>query len=625
MNLEGKILGNRYLLIEEIGGGGMSVVYKAQCSLLQRYVAVKILRQEFTNDTEIVQRFKFEAQSAAKLQHPNIVSIFDVGEENGYQYIVMEYVDGITLKQSIERKGRLVWDEALDYSIQIAAALENAHKNKLIHRDIKPHNIIINEQGVAKVTDFGIARATNTSSTLTNIGNAIGSVHYFSPEQARGVAVDERSDLYSLGITMYEMLTGVVPFNADSPISVALKHMNEPVIPPIDKIPSLPKGINQLVMKAIRKDPRMRYQSAREMIEDMYLLMKNPETVLNEEESKDKTKRFQASIVPEGMTDEKLRKKRRRNNIILFTSVFVGGILLMIVAFVAVMNVVTPPKSNEYVLKNYVNQKYDVVKAELPSWVKIDPINVTSDTIPAGTIISQNPMEGDVIKEKGLPLQLTISTGTEVIKIPDFVDKNNVLFTDELTTLGLTFVIKETFSETIPKDNVIKISPAVGNEVSVGSKVTVYISKGPEAVKFKMPNLTGMKYSDALKLLKKNGLKVGVVTPMGTNINKFIVLTQLPVFNAEVIKGDKVDFTLDPYVMKVYTLDLSNEGFEFPMSVSVDAIPSDTGVATRVLIGSYVKSDFPLTISNIKVPIDGTTSINVSINGDVYKTDTITP
>jgi len=625
MNLEGKILGNRYLLIEEIGGGGMSVVYKAQCSLLQRYVAVKILRQEFTNDTEIVQRFKFEAQSAAKLQHPNIVSIFDVGEENGYQYIVMEYVDGITLKQSIERKGRLVWDEALDYSIQIAAALENAHKNKLIHRDIKPHNIIINEQGVAKVTDFGIARATNTSSTLTNIGNAIGSVHYFSPEQARGVAVDERSDLYSLGITMYEMLTGLVPFNADSPISVALKHMNEPAIPPIDKIPSLPKGINQLIMKAIRKDPRMRYQSAREMIEDMYLLMKNPEAVLNEEESKDKTKRFQASIVPEGMSDEKLRKKRRRNNIILFTSVFVGGILLMIVAFVAVMNVVTPPKSNEYVLKNYVNQKYDVVKAELPSWVKIDPINVTSDTIPAGMIISQNPMEGDVIKEKGLPLELTISTGTEVIKIPDFVDKNNVLFTDELTTLGLTFEIKESFSDSIPKDNVIKISPAVGNEVSVGSKVTVYISKGPDAVKLKMPNLIGMMYSDALKVLKKNGLKVGVVTPMGTNINKFIVLTQLPVVNAEVIKGDKVDFTLDPYVMKVYTLDLSNEGFEFPLSVSVDAIPSDTGIATRVLIGSYVKSDFPLTISNIKVPIDGTTSINVSINGDVYKTDTIKP
>jgi len=625
MNLEGKILGNRYLLIEEIGGGGMSVVYKAQCSLLQRFVAVKILRQEFTHDKEIVQRFKFEAQSAAKLQHPNIVAIYDVGEENGYQYIVMEYVDGITLKQAIERKGRLVWDEALDYSIQIAAALEQAHKNKIIHRDIKPHNIMINDQGVAKVTDFGIARATNTSSTLTNLGNAIGSVHYFSPEQAQGVAVDERSDLYSLGITLYEMLTGVVPFNADSPISVALKHINDPVNPPIERIPSLPKGINQLVMKSIRKDPKQRYQSAREMIEDMYLLMKSPESMLSEEDVKDKTKRFNGAAIPEPLSDEKLRKKRRRNNIILFSSVILGGALLMIIAFLVVASWFKPVVGLEYVVKNYVNQKLELVKAELPSWVKIDTIDITSDTVPAGTIISQNPIEGEVIKEKGLPLELTVSSGKDVIKIPDFIDKNNVLYTDELTSLGLKFILKPVFDETVPKDNIVKVEPGFDTEVKVDSTVNVYVSKGPEAVKFKMPKLVGMKYSDAVKLMNKNGLKVGVVTPNGTSINNFYVLTQLPKEGDEVIKGDKVDLTLDPYVTKAYTLDLSADGFEFPLTLSIDSIPSDTGVATRLIEGSYLKKDFPLTINTIKVPVNGDSTINVYVNGDLYKTDSVTP
>ncbi len=625
MNLEGKILGNRYLLIEEIGGGGMSVVYKAQCSLLQRFVAVKILRQEFTHDKEIVQRFKFEAQSAAKLQHPNIVAIYDVGEENGYQYIVMEYVDGITLKQAIERKGRLVWDEALDYSIQIAAALEQAHKNKIIHRDIKPHNIMINDQGVAKVTDFGIARATNTSSTLTNLGNAIGSVHYFSPEQAQGVAVDERSDLYSLGITLYEMLTGVVPFNADSPISVALKHINDPVNPPIERIPSLPKGINQLVMKSIRKDPKQRYQSAREMIEDMYLLMKSPESMLSEEDVKDKTKRFNGAVIPEPLSDERLRKKRRRNNIILFSSVILGGALLMIIAFLVVASWFKPVVGLEYVVKNYVNQKLELVKAELPSWVKIDTIDITSDTVPAGTIISQNPTEGEVIKEKGLPLELTVSTGVDVIKIPDFSDKNNVLYTDELTNLGLKFILKSVFDETVPKDNIVKVEPGFDTEVKVDSTVTVYVSKGPEAVKFKMPKLVGMKYSDAVKLMNKNGLKVGIVTPNGTSINNFYVLTQLPKEGDEVIKGDKIDLTLDPYVTKTYTLDLSADGFVFPLTLSIDSIPSDTGVATRLIEGSYLKKDFPLTINTIKVPVNGDSTINVYVNGDLYKTDSVTP
>ena len=232
MNLEGKMLGNRYEIIEKIGNGGMATVYKAKCHVLNRYVAVKVLRDEFTTDEEFIKRFAAEAQSAASLTHPNIVSIYDVGHEDNLYYIVMELIKGKTLKEIINEDGKLSWKWSLNVASQIASALETAHKNKIVHRDIKPHNIIITEEGIAKVTDFGIAKAVSNS-TITAFGTTIGSVHYFSPEHARGGFTDEKSDLYSLGVVMYEMLTGVVPFDADTAVSVALKHMQEEAIEPI--------------------------------------------------------------------------------------------------------------------------------------------------------------------------------------------------------------------------------------------------------------------------------------------------------------------------------------------------------------------------------------------------------
>ena len=224
MNLEGRLLGNRYEILENIGNGGMATVYKAKCHVLNRYVAVKVLRDEFTTDGEFVKRFNTEAQSAASLTHPNIVSVYDVGSEGDIHYIVMELIKGKTLKEIINEDGALSWKWSVNVAIQIASALETAHKNNIIHRDIKPHNIIITEDGIAKVTDFGIAKAVSNS-TITAFGTTIGSVHYFSPEHARGGYTDAKSDLYSLGVVLYEMVTGQVPFNADTPVSVALKHM----------------------------------------------------------------------------------------------------------------------------------------------------------------------------------------------------------------------------------------------------------------------------------------------------------------------------------------------------------------------------------------------------------------
>ena len=277
MNLIGKIIGNRYEILEEVGNGGMATVYKAKDHVLNRYVAVKVLKDEYTTDSDFIKRFNTEAQSAASLSHANIVSIYDVGheEENNLYYIVMELVKGKTLKEIIKKDGTLSWKWAVNIAIQIASALEVAHKNGIIHRDIKPHNIIITEDGVAKVTDFGIAKAVSNS-TMTAFGTTIGSVHYFSPEQAKGGITDAKSDLYSLGVVMYEMLTGKVPFDADTPVSIALKHMQEEAIEPIEINPEIPTAVNQIVIKAMKKDPIERYQSATEMIERSYSKFKRP-------------------------------------------------------------------------------------------------------------------------------------------------------------------------------------------------------------------------------------------------------------------------------------------------------------------------------------------------------------
>ena len=254
MNLEGRLLGNRYEIIEKIGVGGMATVYKAKCHVLNRFVAIKILRDEFTTDEEFIKRFEVEAQSAASITNPNIVSVYDVAKEGNLHYIVMELIQGKTLKEVIVgERGPLPWKWSVNIAMQIASALEVAHKNNIVHRDIKPHNIIITEDGIAKVTDFGIAKAVSNS-TITAFGTTLGSVHYFSPEHARGGYTDAKSDLYSLGVVMYEMLTGKVPFDADTPVSVALKHMQEEPKPPIELNPNIPQAVNDIITKALKKD-----------------------------------------------------------------------------------------------------------------------------------------------------------------------------------------------------------------------------------------------------------------------------------------------------------------------------------------------------------------------------------
>ena len=296
----------------------MATVYKAKCHVLNRFVAVKILRDEYTTDTEFIKRFNTEAQAAASLTHPNIVSIFDVGNEGNLYYIVMELVQGKTLKEIISEDGALPWKWSVNVAIQIASALEVAHKNGIVHRDIKPHNIIITEEGVAKVTDFGIAKAVSNS-TITAFGTTIGSVHYFSPEHARGGFTDAKSDLYSLGVVMYEMVTGRVPFDADTPVSVALKQMQEIPKEPIKLQPSLPISVNNIIMKALEKDPNTRYQSATDMLKDLTLCLKKPEENIAEKKQIEGDLPTQRVPIINSVSNEENKKpEKKKNKVVVF-------------------------------------------------------------------------------------------------------------------------------------------------------------------------------------------------------------------------------------------------------------------------------------------------------------------
>lgn len=335
MNLEGRLIANRYEIIENVGNGGMATVYKAKDHVLNRFVAVKILRDEFTTDNEFIKRFRSEAQAVASLSNPNIVAVYDVGNEGNLYYIVMELVQGKTLKEVIQEQGKLSWKWSIRVAIQIAKALETAHKNNIIHRDIKPHNIIITEDGMAKVTDFGIAKAVSNS-TITAFGTTLGSVHYFSPEHARGGFTDAKSDLYSLGVVMYEMLTGKIPFEADTPVSVALMHMQEKPIEPITLTPTIPVSVNKIVMKAMQKNASLRYQSATEMLKDLNMSLKNPDgnfVFLNDSENEYATQRI-PTVGEEDINTKKTKKKSESTNFIkkhkVLSFIFTAIVLFLI-------------------------------------------------------------------------------------------------------------------------------------------------------------------------------------------------------------------------------------------------------------------------------------------------------
>lgn len=556
MNLIGKIIGNRYEILEEVGNGGMATVFKAKDHVLNRYVAVKVLKDEFTTDSDFIKRFNTEAQSAASLSHANIVSIYDVGheEENNLYYIVMELVKGKTLKQIIKKDGIISWKWAVNIAMQIASALEEAHRNGIVHRDIKPHNIIITEDGIAKVTDFGIAKAVSNS-TITAFGTTIGSVHYFSPEQAKGSLTDAKSDLYSLGVVMYEMLTGKVPFDADTPVSVALMHMQEEAEEPIKVNPDIPTAINQIVVKAMQKDPNNRYSSATEMLKDLSQALKDPEGDFVIVHNKDGEYTRVLKAAPGGKDNKKkgFFEAHPKAKIPLF---MLGLVVLFVVVFFVTKIALDGGISKKVNMPNLVNKNKAEAESEMESLkLQLEISEAASSIVEQGKIISQDPefKEGSKLKE-GDKIKIVVSKGPETTELPNFVGDKIETVREKAEEMGLILEEEKKNSDTVEEGYVIEQATAPKTLVKSGDTVKVYISSGVK--KTKMPMVVGMDEGTAKATLTNSNLVANIVYESNEDEINGKVIKQSVEQGEEVAEGTKIDITVNKIESKPKTVNL---------------------------------------------------------------------
>ncbi|WP_340023095.1 Stk1 family PASTA domain-containing Ser/Thr kinase [Paenibacillus sp. FSL K6-1096] len=528
----GHELGGRYQIIERIGGGGMALVYRAHDILLNRNVAIKVLRNQFVHDEEFIRRFRREAQSAASLSHPNVVSIYDVGQEDEVHYIVMEYIEGKNLNEIIKERAPLQVDEAVRIASQICDALDHAHMNQIIHRDIKPHNILIGRNGRVKVTDFGIARAV-TSTTITQTGSVVGSVHYFSPEHAKGVTTGEKSDLYSLGIVLYQMLTGVLPFLGESPISVALKHLQEEFEEPRLLNPLIPQSVENVILKSMRKNPDERYQSAKQMLQDLETCLlperrSEAKMSFQDEDDEDRT-RIIPAIKPlqrglgsrAGGGEERLRsmeeasppvpEKHKKSRAALWISLT----LVVLIAMAGVVWYVNSKLSVDEVSVPVVTGKsFEEAKAELEAvglLAEEPPLQEYKEGFAENIVWKQN--KTNTMVKEGTHIILTVSTAKTLPKLPDVSGKSYDDAVKELMALGIAqgnISPDERYSEEFDKGKVISSEPAANSEYDPENvTVKLMVSKGKESIQ--MPDLLGKTEKEAKAELEKVGLVLDAV------------------------------------------------------------------------------------------------------------------
>ncbi len=578
----GKILGNRYEIIEKIGGGGMSIVYKAKCRVLNRYVAIKVLRDELTSDPDFIAKFKQESLSAASLAHPNIVNIYDTGIEGDIYYIVMELVKGETLKKYIQKKGRLSEQETIKISRQVAEALKHAHTNNIVHRDIKPHNILITEEGIAKVTDFGIARAA-TSSTINNTSNVIGSVHYFSPEQARGGYVDDKSDIYSLGIVMYEMITGVVPFDADNHISVAMKQIQEKPVPPSKKFKNLKisKNLEDVIMKCLEKHQSFRFQSVDELIkkiDSLYglsterndeELIDSPTMVLppitdelnenNEinidiiDENSDKAfKSFFGEDLEEdnitmkkknenNKTNKAQNKKNRNITIAAILSALAVAVIGGIIVFKAVLYV------PEVAVPNLLGRNEEEAKKIVEDLGLV--FNVSNreynNEYDEGEIIHQSVDEGMKLKEN-YPIEVVVSKGEKEIIVPNLVGRYSIEAGLILKNEGLEEGrVSEENSDKYPAGQIMGQHPEANTPAAENDAVDYVVSIGPKITYVPMPNVEGIELEAAKLVIVQHGLSVGGATEEPSeDVAEGLVIRQSVAAGQDVAQGTSIWMTV---------------------------------------------------------------------------------
>lgn len=551
-HMVGMTLGNRYEILEAIGVGGMATVYKAKDRLLNRYVAVKILKDAFKDDEELVHRFHSESQAAASLSHHNIVSIYDVGCEHDVNYFVMEYVEGITLKEYIKEKGHLDWREACRFAVQIGMALAHAHSKNIIHRDIKPHNILITHDMTLKVTDFGIARAVS-SETMVMGSSTLGSVHYISPEQARGGYTDARSDIYSMGVVLYEMLSGELPFDGDNAVSVALMHLNNEPKDIHEAAPWVPENVAYIVKKAISKEQHARYQTAMDMVNDL-------RAALNEisigDDADNGTKRISIQREETDMTSSKKKRGKRQKTVqqkkedklaIILAAATIAAIVLIAVGTFFFMRGGT----REVLVPDLTGKTIEEATKELEgTGLKLDPVTEQAydETMEEGHIISQEPGANQYTK-KSKRIKLVISMGKSDgnIEVPSMIGMDYKKAITQLTDKELDYKIVQEQNDGYNLNEVIRQSPTSGTKLNKGDVVTLYVNSGNSAAqeeKVNVPNVVGKSRTEAEAAIKAAGLIVGNISKEYSDAEVNTVISQNPVANSESASKSYVSIVL---------------------------------------------------------------------------------
>lgn len=562
----GKRLDGRYEIHELLGVGGMAYVYKAYDNIEKRWVAIKILKEELAGNSDFLRRFRNESKAIAVLSHPNIVKVYDVSFGDRIQYIVMEYIDGITLKQYIEQQGEIKWREALYFTVQILRALQHAHEKGIIHRDIKPQNIMLLEDGTIKVTDFGIARFSQAE-TQTMTDKAIGSVHYIAPEQARGGYINDKADIYSVGVMLYEMLTGQLPFVADNAVSVAIMQMQAEPTPPSRINPSIPKGLEEITMHAMEKNPAQRFPSAADMLEDVERFRRNPEIVFHYGEQVDRAYagtsadiygNVQQNAAPQKYNDnyeyeeEYVRSKNgaRASNIIkgivaavIVVALVAGGIFGW--RYLQNLTTSTNKTSDEIILPNFVGMIYDTDIKDNPDYADLT-FEITYGNVPSkqpGEVLNQNPVASMPVK-KGKTVLLTVNGEAEQVVVEDVKGYEKQDAYDALKALNLSPKMQAVADDDTAVGYVVKTDPAAGSTVSTGTTVTIYVSSGPSTESAVIPNIVGYQYSTAKEELEAAGFVVTAEYDDESDKDENTVLSVSPNEGEKAKKGSVVTVTV---------------------------------------------------------------------------------
>jgi len=644
----GKLLNNRYKIKEKKGSGGMALVFKAQDILLDREVAIKMLRPEFVSDEDFINKFRQEAKSVARITHPNVVSIYDIVEGEDSLYLVMEYIRGENLKSIIKKRGRLTLVKALDIANQITAGVEVAHKNNIIHCDIKPHNILITENNKVKVTDFGIARAVSTS-TMTITDTVMGSAHYFSPEQAQGKEINTYSDIYSIGVVLYEMITGEVPFKGESPISVALKHIQNEPKELKEVLPSIPEKVNELIMKTLAKDPEKRHDNATDLREEIVETLKyvKSEPGFNKESKnskKSETKILKKSEIKSKSLENKknnAKSNRSTNNRNYYTPdkkqssklnkwiVWVIVIMFLfsaaafaVIYFFKVYTEVPIVKVPDLLEKEY-NEAVDIASQQGLSLQKSGE-EIFHNKIEEGHIVTQEPSPGERIKQTR-KIVVSISKGPKVVEVPDF---NNRPLRDAqviLENLGLSQEqIEYEYSEQIRENHIISQSPEAGSQIDVNTKIKLIVSNGPSPIMVKMPSLLGVEKDKAFELIKNKGLNVGRLNySESTRYDENLIFYQQFSAGEEVPENNEVNLGISTGL-------INNNNFEeHKTNIGINVVGSDKQEIKIIVKDSngeevvYQKVHSPGQYLNKTIYSVGPTVLEIYRDGELIKSQEI--